>query len=217
MEQQRSVCCQLGSVPYFGGTQRYRSRRWSLQSYGEMGCVRDCLTQDIQERARTLVKFIHTAAHARRMCNYATMLQIAIALSSSDCTRLQRTWELVPLEDKRLFKDMECLIQPVRNFNDLRVEMETANLQEGIPFIGLYVHDLTYNSQKPAQIKSSSGGMLVNFERYRTAARIVKSLLRLIDASTKYQFEPVQGIIERCLWIASLSEEEIQARSKRLE
>lgn len=95
------------------------------------------LTRDIHERARTIIKYIHTAAHARRICNYATMLQIAIALSSSDCSRLQRTWQLVPLEDKRLFKDMECLIQPVRNFHDLRVEMETANLQEGcIPFIG---------------------------------------------------------------------------------
>jgi hypothetical protein len=60
-------------------------------------------------------------------------------------------------------------------------------------------------------------GLLVNFERYRTAARIVKSLLRLIDASTKYRFEPVQGIIERCLWIACLSEDEIQSRSKQLE
>jgi hypothetical protein len=176
------------------------------------------LTRDVNERARTIVKYIHTAAHARRICNYATMLQIAIALSSSDCTRLQKTWQLIPLEDKRLFKDMECLIQPVRNFNDLRVEMETANLQEGcIPFIGLYVHDLTYNAQKPAQISSSDGGLLVNFERYRTAARIVKSLLRLIDASTKYRFQPVQGIIERCLWIGSLPEEEIQARSKALE
>lgn len=95
------------------------------------------LTRNIQERARTIIKFIHTAAHARRICNYATMLQIAIALASSDCSRLQKTWQLVPLEDKRLFKDMECLIQPVRNFHDLRVEMETANLQEGcIPFIG---------------------------------------------------------------------------------
>ncbi|KAJ5793135.1 uncharacterized protein N7503_009113 [Penicillium pulvis] len=176
------------------------------------------LTREIQERARTIIKFIHTAAHARRMCNYATMLQIAIALSSSDCSRLQKTWQLVPLEDKRLFKDMECLIQPVRNFNDLRVEMETANLQEGcIPFIGLYVHDLTYNAQKPAQIPRGEGGLLVNFERYRTAARIVKSLLRLIDASTKYRFEPVQGIIERCLWVACLSEDEIQFRSKQLE
>jgi len=95
------------------------------------------LTRDIHERARTVVKYIHTAAHARRLCNYATMLQIAIALSSTDCSRLERTWELIPQADKRLFKDMECLIQPVRNFNDLRVEMETANLQEGcIPFIG---------------------------------------------------------------------------------
>ncbi|KAJ5174454.1 uncharacterized protein N7482_000331 [Penicillium canariense] len=176
------------------------------------------LTRDIHERARTIIKYIHTAAHARRLCNYATMLQVAIALSSSDCTRLQKTWQLIPQEDKRLFKDMECLIQPVRNFHDLRVEMETANLQEGcIPFIGLYVHDLTYNAQKPAQIHSHSGGLLVNFERYRTAARIVKNLLRLIDASAKYRFVPVQGIIERCLWIASLSEEDIQLRSKRLE
>lgn len=95
------------------------------------------LTRDINERARTIIKYIHTAAHARRICNYATMLQIAIALSSSDCSRLQSTWQLISIEDKRLFKDMECLIQPVRNFNDLRVEMETANLQEGcIPFIG---------------------------------------------------------------------------------
>ncbi|OQD72281.1 hypothetical protein PENPOL_c001G03349 [Penicillium polonicum] len=176
------------------------------------------LTRDINERARTIIKYIHTAAHARRICNYATMLQIAIALSSSDCSRLQSTWQLISIEDKRLFKDMECLIQPVRNFNDLRVEMETANLQEGcIPFIGLYVHDLTYNAQKPAQVNSTNGGLLVNFERYRTAARIVKSLLRLIDASTKYKFEPVQGIIERCLWIACLPEDEIQSRSKALE
>lgn len=95
------------------------------------------LTVDIHERARTIIKYIHTAAHARRICNYATMLQIAIALASSDCSRLLKTWELVPQEDKRLFKDMECLIQPVRNFHDLRVEMENANLQEGcIPFIG---------------------------------------------------------------------------------
>ncbi|EKV07317.1 Guanine nucleotide exchange factor, putative [Penicillium digitatum Pd1] len=200
------------------------------------------LTRDINERARTIIKYIHTAAHARRICNYATMLQIAIALSSSDCSRLQRTWQLISSGDKRLFKDMECLIQPVRNFNDLRVEMETANLQEGcIPFIGefqnwllechprsclliplyfvpgLYVHDLTYNAQKPAQVNNTNGGLLVNFERYRTAARIVKSLLRLIDASTEYKFVPVQGIIERCLWIACLPEEEIQSRSKALE
>jgi len=95
--------------------------------------------------------------------------------------------------------------------------METANLQEGcIPFVGLYIHDLNYNSQKPAQVTTQAGGPLINFERHRTTAKIVKNLLRLIDASTKYAFEPVQGVIERCLWIASLDEEGIQARSRDL-
>ncbi|PWY90177.1 hypothetical protein BO70DRAFT_385073 [Aspergillus heteromorphus CBS 117.55] len=176
------------------------------------------LTEDIHERARTIAKFIHTAAHARRMCNYATMLQIAIALSSSDCSRLQGTWALVSQADQRLLKDMESLIQPIRNFHDLRLEMETANAQEGcIPFVGLYVHDLTYNAQKPARVTTQDGESLINFERYRTTAKIVKSLLRLIDASTRYRFEPMQGVIERCLWIASLSEEEVQSRSKQLD
>lgn len=205
------------------------------------------LTENMEERARTISKFIHTAVHAKNISNYATMLQICIALSSTDCSRLLRTWALVSPEDKRLFRNMESLIQPVRNFHDLRVEMETANLQEGcIPFvgrfpfpfplflfyffsaniisisltnaIGLYVHDLTYNAQKPAQIASTRDTEpLVNFERYRRAARIVKNLLRLIDASTEYNFEPVPGIVERCLWIASLPEAEIQARSRKLE
>lgn len=98
------------------------------------------LTLDINERARTISKFIHTAAHARRICNYATMLQIAIALTSTDCSRLQNTWAIVSLEDRRMLKDMELLIQPVRNFHDLRVEMETANVQEGcIPFVGMFL------------------------------------------------------------------------------
>jgi hypothetical protein len=97
------------------------------------------LTEDIHERSRTITKFIHIAAHARRICNYSTMLQIAIALSSVDLTRLQQTWALVSPADIRLLKDMESLIQPVRNFHDLRMEMETANLQDGcIPFVGRF-------------------------------------------------------------------------------
>lgn len=95
------------------------------------------LTTDIHERARTISKFIHVAAHARRMCNYATLLQIVIALTSVDCTRLRKTWALVSSADKRLLERMEPLIKPVRNFHDLRVEMETANIQDGcIPFVG---------------------------------------------------------------------------------
>lgn len=46
---------------------------------------------------------------------------------------------------------------------------------------------------------------------------IVKSLLRLIDASAKYDFKPVEGALERCLWMASLSDEGIRTKSRALE
>ncbi|KAK5064911.1 hypothetical protein LTR84_000745 [Exophiala bonariae] len=177
------------------------------------------LTQDIHERARVITKYIHVAAHARRLHNYATMLQLTIALTSTDCTRLTKTWALVSPPDMSLLKHMEALVQPVRNFHDLRLEMESADLSDGcIPFIGLYVHDLTYNAQKPSRIPGGQGqDELINFERYRTCAIIVKGLLRFIDAGSRYSFDPIEGIIERCLWLAALPDDRIRSTSKALE
>jgi len=84
--------------------------------------------------------------------------------------------------------------------------------------LALYIHDLTFNSQKPEQIENPvDSEPLINFERHRTTALIVKNLLRMIDASSKYAFQPVEGIIERCLWMAALPDETIRAKSKGLE
>ena len=185
------------------------------------------MTHDIEERAQVITKYIHVAAHARRLHNYATMVQITIGLTSTDATRLTKTWERVPEPDKSLLKNMERLVQPVRNFHELRLEIESADFSDGcIPFIGLYVHDLTYNAQKPAIIprkekkegkREGSEDPLINFERFRTAAVIVKGLLRLIDASSRYHFEPIEGLVERCLWMASLPDDKIYALSRALE
>ena len=195
------------------------------------------LTQNIEERALTIIKYIQVAQIARKIHNYTTMLQVTLALTSVDCARLSKTWDLVPVTDKTLLKEMEALVSPVRNFFNLRQDMESANLEDGcIPVVGrssieqffslhrlihllaLYLHDLTYNAQKPSVIASTRDGEpLINFERYRTAATIVKKLLRLIDASAKYDFKPVEGAIERCLWMARLSDDMIRAKSKEVE
>ncbi|KAL9607330.1 MAG: hypothetical protein Q9167_007748 [Letrouitia subvulpina] len=177
------------------------------------------LTQNIEERALAIIKYIHIAKHARKIHNFALLLQLTIALTSVDCSRLTKTWDLVPPAEKRSLKELETLVTPIKNFHNLRQEMETVNAEEGcIPVIALYIHDLTYNSQKPSQIINiRDGEPLVNFERYRTTASIVKSLLRLIDASSKYSYQPVEGALDRCLWMASLSDEMIRLKSKELE
>jgi hypothetical protein len=183
--------------------------------------VSECvLTENIEERARCIVQFIHIASHARRLRNYATMYQIAIALISNDLSRLQKTWSLVPLAEKQTMKELEALVQPLRNFHNLRLEMETATVEDGcIPFIGIYTRDLIYNAQKPAFIDAPpvDGERLVNFERHHTAATIVKNLLRLLEASSKYSFRVDPDLISRCLWLAALSDDELAKRSRRCE
>lgn len=183
--------------------------------------VSECvLTEDTHERARCIVKYIHIATHARRLRNYATMYQIAIALISNDVSKLRKTWALVPAAELQVMKELEAIVQPLRNFHNLRLEMETATVDDGcIPFIGIYTRDLIYNAQKPAFIDAPAvaGEKLVNFERHHTAATIVKNLLRLLEASSKYTFQVEPHIISKCLWLAALTDDEISRRSKLCE
>ncbi|KAF2739390.1 hypothetical protein EJ04DRAFT_572973 [Polyplosphaeria fusca] len=183
--------------------------------------VSECLlTEAVEERARCIVKYIHIAAHTRRLRNYATMYQITIALLSTDVCRLRQTWALIPAAELHTMRELEALVQPLRNFHNLRVEMETVTAEDGcIPFIGIYTRDLIYNAQKPAFIEAPpvEGERLVNFERHHTAAMIVKSLLRLLEASSKYTFKAEPVIISKCLWMAALDDQELTALSKKYE
>ncbi|KAI9158608.1 Guanine nucleotide exchange factor LTE1 [Paramyrothecium foliicola] len=175
------------------------------------------LTQHVEERARCIIKLIHIARHCRRYRNFATLAQLTIALTSSEVERLTRTWTLVPDHDLKTLRELEALVTPMRNFYNLRAEMEMGSDFGCIPFVGIYTHDLLYNAQRPSEIASSpSTPPLVNFERCRIAAVVVKTLLRLLEASTRYDFKPIEGITERCLWIGALTNEEIRRRSETL-
>ncbi|KAL7822217.1 guanine nucleotide exchange factor-like protein [Trichoderma gracile] len=176
------------------------------------------LTQHIEERARCIIKLIHIAAHCRRYRNFATLAQLTIALSSAEVSRLSKTWDLVPARDLNTLGELEALVTPTRNFYNLRAEMEVGSDGGCIPFVGIYTHDLLFNAQRASEIASSpTTPPLINFERCRIAASVIKTLLRLLEASTRYTFQPVEGITERCLWMGALSDDEIRRHSEALE
>lgn len=176
------------------------------------------LTQHVEERARCIIKLIHIAAHCRRYRNFATLAQLTIALSSAEVSRLHKTWDLVPARDLNTLGELEALVTPTRNFYNLRAEMEVGSDGGCIPFVGIYTHDLLFNAQRASEIASSPNTPpLINFERCRIAASVIKTLLRLLEASTRYTFQPVEGITERCLWMGALSDDEIRRHSEALE
>lgn len=187
-----------------------------------------------EERAQCITKFIHVATHSHRsLRNFATAAQITIALLSSDLSRLTSTWTKVAQAEKDALKSLETLVSPMRNFAVLRTEMESAaaglsddEVSAGkgvIPFLGVYTRDLALNAQKPAFIPprgktvDESQESLVNFERHRTTASIVKGVLRLLDASSRYTIKAEAEVLAKCLWLAALGDSEIIDLSKGLE
>ncbi|KAK2629943.1 hypothetical protein QTJ16_000763 [Diplocarpon rosae] len=185
--------------------------KWAISE-----CV---LTKDLGERVRCLIKYIHIAAHCRRYRNFATMTQFTVALTSKEISRLTDTWAHVPATDKETLRQLEGLVTPTHNFTSLRAEMEGAGADQGcIPFVGIYTHDLLVNSERPSQIASTpTTEPLINFEKCRTDATIVKNLLRLLEASSLYRFQPIEGITERCLWLAALTDDEIARYGKAIQ
>ncbi|TQS33399.1 hypothetical protein Golomagni_06258, partial [Golovinomyces magnicellulatus] len=176
------------------------------------------LTQNMEERARCIIKMIHIAAHCRRYRNFATLAQLTIALTSNEVGRLSKTWDMVPSHDLKTLEGLEALVTPTRNFFHLRAEMEVGTDTGCIPFVGIYTHDLLYNAQRPSEIASSPNTPpLVNFERSRIAASVIKVLLRLLESSTHYKFQPLEGVTERCLWVGALSDDDIRRHSSGLE
>jgi hypothetical protein len=206
------------------------------------------LTRLLKERVLAISRFIHIAHHARRLQNYSTMMQIVLALSSALIKQLRRTWEKVPQADADLLENLEKVVSPFRNFQQLRVEFNSLDTSIGcIPFLGIYLSDLTFNAERPAFVSSeqgpkgsnkpgnnNNGGFssskttspstpgfdhldesnndeetIVNFDRFRMSASVVKSLIQCIEWSSNYNFKADQDLLAKCLYIQSLTDEEM--------
>ncbi|CDK27853.1 unnamed protein product [Kuraishia capsulata CBS 1993] len=182
------------------------------------------LTKDKAERVMTISRFIHIGHHCKELQNYSTMIQITLALSSSKISNLKETWKDVQAGDLLLLKSLKDLTSPFRNFHNLRQEIDKCVVSKGVvPFVGLYLADLTFNQEKPSFKNSTTGIVapedfttIINFDKFRMQAKIVKALIRLIELSKLYEFKIVNDILSKCIYIKSLTEEQMEYCTSQL-
>uniref|UniRef100_A0A060TBN1 ARAD1D36388p n=1 Tax=Blastobotrys adeninivorans TaxID=409370 RepID=A0A060TBN1_BLAAD len=166
------------------------------------------LTWDYDERVRTISTFIQIAYEsANTYHNYASMMQIVLALGSSNIEKLKLTWKGVPDDDLHKLRLLQDLVSPLKNFANLREEIRRAinQLDHGcVPFVGMYLSDLTANAQQPTEHDGK-----INYAKFTTAASIVKSLLHCIERGSRYKIIPNEGLLAKCLYIHCLTAEEM--------
>lgn len=167
------------------------------------------LTHNQIERIGIISRFIHIADHCLKIQNYSTLMQILLALTSEKITKLKETWKSLNPGDILMLKNLEQLSSPLKNFINLRISINQIQPSKGaIPFVGLYLSDLIFNTERPKFIKSQNEP-IVNFARFRTSVHIVKSLSQCIEWSSYYNLSIDNELLSKCLYLRSLNEEEM--------
>ncbi|KAG9018074.1 hypothetical protein FRB90_012370 [Tulasnella sp. 427] len=135
---------------------------------------------DQKKRAGLLKYYIKVADRCVGLHNYSTMRSILAALDSSTISRLTKTWSHLSAKYKAQLDGMRRLTDHAKNYGVYR-EALRATPPPAVPFLGLYLTDLTFcregnPSTRPSPLDENRP--LINFIKYYRLARIVQDVQR---------------------------------------
>ncbi|XP_034386367.1 ras-specific guanine nucleotide-releasing factor RalGPS2 isoform X2 [Cyclopterus lumpus] len=136
--------------------------------------VREILhAQTLKIRAEVLSLYIRTAKKLCDMNNLHAVMAVVSALQSAPIFRLAKTWALLSRKDKATFDRLDYLMSKEDNYKRLRDFISSQSMVSCIPYLGMYLSDLTYiDSAYP-----STGSILENEQR----SNLMNNMLRIIS------------------------------------
>ncbi|XP_064416518.1 ras-specific guanine nucleotide-releasing factor RalGPS2 isoform X2 [Latimeria chalumnae] len=136
--------------------------------------VREILhAQTLKIRAEVLSHYIKTAKKLYELNNLHALMAVVSGLQSAPIFRLTKTWALLSRKDKTTFDKLEYLIAKDDNYKRLRDYIGSLKMTPCIPYLGIYLSDLTYiDSAYP-----STGSILESEQR----SNLMNNILRIIS------------------------------------
>ncbi|KAM9325656.1 ras-specific guanine nucleotide-releasing factor RalGPS2 isoform 4-T4 [Gastrophryne carolinensis] len=136
--------------------------------------VREILhAQTLKIRAEVLSHYIKTAKKLYELNNLHALMAVVSGLQSAPIFRLTKTWALLSRKDKTTFEKLEYVISKEDNYKRLRDYIGGLKMTPCIPYLGIYLSDLTYiDSAYP-----STGSILESEQR----SNLMNNILRIIS------------------------------------
>ncbi|KAG8003535.1 Ras-specific guanine nucleotide-releasing factor RalGPS2, partial [Nibea albiflora] len=146
----------------------------AIQPETSFWVVREILhAQTLKIRAEVLSLYIRTAKKLCDMNNLHAVMAVVSALQSAPIFRLTKTWALLSRKDKATFDRLDYLMSKEDNYKRLRDFISSQSMVSCIPYLGMYLSDLTYvDSAYP-----STGSILENEQR----SNLMNNILRIIS------------------------------------
>ncbi|KAI9298992.1 ras GEF [Neoconidiobolus thromboides FSU 785] len=153
------------------------------------------MRKDVKKRTMVIKHFINVMDKAFQLNNYNTMMAIIAGFTVAPVFRLKRTWDLVPVKTVHLFEHYKALMDTSRNFAKYRELLHSVD-PPCVPFLGLYLTDLTFNDDgNPDYLPSAPH--LINFSKQAKTAETIREIQQF--QNSPYSLDSVAEIQEYIL------------------
>ncbi|EDO37398.1 predicted protein, partial [Nematostella vectensis] len=139
-----------------------------------------CLATQLSKRVFLLKKFIKIASYCKDYKNLNSAFAIIMALNCAAISRLTQTWEKIPNKYKKLYRELDAILDPSGNHRVYRLVVAKMK-PPVIPFMVLIMKDITIINYGNKTFVNE----LVNFEKMR----MITISLRLVEYCRSAPFD----------------------------
>eukprot|EP00042_Codosiga_hollandica_P050878 m.617248 g.617248 ORF g.617248 m.617248 type:complete len:217 (-) comp58176_c0_seq11:69-719(-) len=166
---------------------------------------------DLDNRVYIINSCIKVAEELLNLRNYLGVMEIVLALTSSNISRLTQTWDQVYQEQRESFKRLQKLMDMQANFKDYRALLASA-ATPAVPYVGIFLRDLTF-------IRDSGPDFItLGLMNVAKASKITEQLLSIESFQRgKYPLLLVPRFRELIEQMTSLDEDQLYEISKRIQ
>mmetsp|Transcript_31586 Transcript_31586/g.79216 ORF Transcript_31586/g.79216 Transcript_31586/m.79216 type:complete len:865 (+) Transcript_31586:113-2707(+) len=135
-----------------------------------------CRQKEVDKRVAIIKRIINISDLCRQLKNYSTMMELVVGLNLSAVSRLADTWSKVPKKYIAVYDTLMNLTSASRNYKNYReqVHIEAPPL---IPYIGVYLRDLTFIEDGNDSYLDSKLG-LINWEKATMLSAVFQEITR---------------------------------------
>ncbi|KAI8908144.1 ras guanine nucleotide exchange factor domain-containing protein [Powellomyces hirtus] len=151
---------------------------------------------EIKRRTALLKHYIKVGERCLQLQNFNTLMAILSALNSSTIIRLKKTWEALSSKHRMTFEALRKAADHSRNYADYRANLKRVQ-GPCLPFLGVYLTDLTFTEDGNPPTRSSPNGPLINIDKYIKICRIIQEVQRFQSPYMLTEVPELRNWLER--------------------
>eukprot|EP01094_Clydonella_sp_ATCC50884_P000606 TRINITY_DN10466_c1_g1_i1.p1 TRINITY_DN10466_c1_g1~~TRINITY_DN10466_c1_g1_i1.p1 ORF type:complete len:196 (-),score=35.34 TRINITY_DN10466_c1_g1_i1:364-951(-) len=161
----------------------------------------------IRVRVKVIRLWIAVAQECRNLNNFNGVMEIIAGLQMACIYRLKKTWEQVlKTKSGETFHELKELLKATQNWKRYREELKRCN-PPVIPYLGMYLTDLTFIDDGHKDTTVNEGIELVNFTKRRQESVVIREIQQYQQMA--YHFVTVPDIRAYFEQMRGLGEEEL--------